>query len=310
MDELRAVLEACFINPAATLGRIERNCEVKILFLTLWELGWDPASQLLLDFQVDKEAIGEGTYMRVAPDIIIRDGAGILMVGDAKHWGKNLNNYFDQVRRYQRALGVTRGFLTNGHRWVIFGDDNGNVIFDKDFSDSGEMISALKHWIGPGCINRSGVLVYDKLLEKGLSLHKDSGPIDVASKWNPKNYTNRKTQIFLTLLNQLVDENSDLLSRGAKKNIFIRCNGGKLIEYSPETNTIAATESDHLRKLLVPGNLSKDYHQLVRKNKGVAAEPEKLMEKLNVIIRGVARRLNIHFRAADMGKENCKKCRA
>ena len=289
MEELRKVLKGCFANPTATLGRIEKNCEVKILFLTLWELGWDPVSQLFLDFQVDKEAIGEGTYMRVAPDIIIKDGTGVLLVGDAKYWGENLNNYFGQVRKYQNALGVTRAFLTNGHRWVIFGADKEKALFDEDFRDPDQMIAMLKHWIGPGCIKDSGVLTYNNILEKGLSLHRDSGPIDLVSKWTPQNYTNPRTQRFLTLLNQLVDENPDLLLREAKKNIFIRCRGGKLIEYSPETNTVAATESDHSKKLLVPESLSQDYHLFVKQNKGVASDPEKLMEKLRAIVKALRR---------------------
>ncbi|MCX5814359.1 MAG: hypothetical protein NT178_17715 [Proteobacteria bacterium] len=286
-NEVRRVLKGCFSNPSMSLGKTERNCEVKVLFLTLWELGWDPVTQLFFNFQVDKEAIGEGAYMRGAPDIIIGNRAGILMVGDAKHWQENLNNYFEQVTTYQKALGLTRAFITNGHRWVIFGSGREGIVFDEEFNDPDYMIDKLKPWIGPDSTNGLGVLAYNGVFEKGLSLHNDNSSVDVDAKWNPENpnYTIPKSQQFLRLLNQLVDENPDLLARKARKNIFIHCRKGKLIEYSPETNTIAKTVNDHQKKLFVPEALSKDYHSLIKSYKRIASDPERIIEKLREIVK-------------------------
>jgi hypothetical protein len=285
--ELRQVLKSCFASPATSLGRIERNCEVKILFLAMWEIGWDPVHQLLLDFQIDKEAVGEGTYMRVAPDIIVRNQSGIVLAGDAKHWEENLNKYFNQIRKYQTALGVKRAFLTNGHRWVVFDINSDSPAFDEDFHDPERMISTLRIWIGPSSVTWNGVFKYDKIVEKGLSLHKENGSVDIGSKWDPNNYENPTARKVLTLLNKLVDDYPEFLTRDARKNIFIKCRGGKLIEYSPETNTIAATKSDHANKLRVPQNLSDDYHRFIRNNRRIASDPEGLLKKLRPIAKSL-----------------------
>lgn len=283
MRQVRQILNECFINPRETLGRIEKNCEIKILFLTLWELGWDPATQLLFDFQLDKEAMNEGAYSSAAPDIVIKDEDGILMVGDAKQWEENLYKHFSQINQYQKALLVTRSFLTNGHQWVIFGINN-EVIFDESFDDPDHMIETLKGWLGPDSMNTAGVLAYNGIIEKGMSLYKNTGRTDLLSKWDPANYKNPNTQRFLVLLNRFIDEHQDLLSRDGKKNIFIRCRGAKLIEYSPETNAIASTEHDQINKLSIEKTLSDEYHVYIRKLNKIASDPEGIIEKLKKMV--------------------------
>ena len=41
-EQLEAVINQAFQDTGATLGTVERNTEIKVVFLTLWALGWDP----------------------------------------------------------------------------------------------------------------------------------------------------------------------------------------------------------------------------------------------------------------------------
>ena len=66
MNSNISVLKGCFSDPSRTLGCIEKNCEMKIIFLVLWELGWDPVKNIVLNFQIPKERIGPGATVSVS----------------------------------------------------------------------------------------------------------------------------------------------------------------------------------------------------------------------------------------------------
>jgi hypothetical protein len=100
------------MNPEATLGRSEDSVHIKVVFLLLWELGWDPVKQIMLGFEIPKERMGQEQKAAVVPDIVVADEGGTYLVGEVKHWHTGLSStHIMQIQRYQHALNVPESFF-------------------------------------------------------------------------------------------------------------------------------------------------------------------------------------------------------
>lgn len=178
MGVIKPVIKFCFENPDDTLGRSEDSCHIKIVFLLLWELGWDPIHQIMLGFEIPKERMWTEQKAAVVPDIVVADDQGTYLVGEVKHWYATLGDkHINQIRGYQRALNSPLAFLTNGHHWIVFDAGTGNTVIDRKFSHFEEMIYTLEISIGPDVAKVPSKFPYNRALKVGLSMSKqDSLP--------------------------------------------------------------------------------------------------------------------------------------
>lgn len=150
---VREILHRCFENPAACLGGIERNVEVKIVFLTMVELGWDPATNLGLNFQIPKELFGHAANTSLAIDLVARDNAGICIAGEIKAYQKvNLRAHIPQILRYRDALRAPLAFLTNGRQWMLFRKKDKTPYIDQTFTSVEQMLEVLSPLLRSGVV--------------------------------------------------------------------------------------------------------------------------------------------------------------
>jgi len=283
----RNVIQACFNNPHLSLGGIsEINCQVKIIFLTLWELGWDPVQQLFLNFAIPKERMKKSPRMAsAAADIVAANSGGIYLVCEVKYWNSPyLANSTDQVREYQEALDAPRSCLTNGRRWIIFDKENENPLIDETFSNVDEMLSGIKDWIGPQTIMIPSPYPYSEAFELGIATAKRRQPN--LSLWDPEGYSNLNVKQFIYGLDRLSQEESIIIKRDTGTgSIFLkdRKMGKKLIEYDPLTNMIVKTNHDHNR-LSIPSDLSRRYHSAIKEIGRPLKDPERILSFLKTMI--------------------------
>jgi hypothetical protein len=150
---VRETLQRCFDNPNDCLGGIERNVEVKIVFLTLVELGWDPAASLGLNFQIPKELFGDATTTSLAIDMVARDDIGLCIAGEVKaHHKVKLEVHMCQILRYRDALRAPLAFLTNGSRWMLFRENGSKPFLDETFTSVDQMLEILAPHLRPGVV--------------------------------------------------------------------------------------------------------------------------------------------------------------
>lgn len=154
----REILRRCFENPADSLGGIERNVEVKIVFLTMVELGWDPATRLGLNFQIPKELFGGAATTSLAIDLVARDDVGICVAGEIKARHKvNLGVHIPQILRYRDALRAPLAFLTNGSQWMLFRGQDKKPFIDPTFTSVDQMLEILGQHLRPGVVSGNPV---------------------------------------------------------------------------------------------------------------------------------------------------------
>ena len=174
---VRETLQRCFENPDECLGGIEKNVEVKIVFFTMVELGWDPAARVGLNFQIPKELFGETVTTSLAIDLVARDDIGICIAGEVKaHHKVKLEAHIPQILRYRDALHAPLAFLTNGSRWMLFREQGGKPFFDETFASVDQMLETLAPHLRPGVVKgnaerfnwRWGIGHKDKLIDHPL----------------------------------------------------------------------------------------------------------------------------------------------
>lgn len=154
----RDILLRCFENPADSLGGIERNVEVKIVFLTMVELGWDPATKLGLNFQLPKKLFGDAATTSLAIDLVARDDAGVCIAGEIKARHKvNLEAHIPQILRYRDALQAPLAFLTNGSQWMLFRGQEKEPFITPIFASVDQMLEKLSQHLRPGVISGNPV---------------------------------------------------------------------------------------------------------------------------------------------------------
>jgi hypothetical protein len=115
-------IEACLADWRA-LGAIERNVEIKIVAPLLELLGWDPVLEVNWGFQIPI-AVVDGRRVTREADVVIADEGGIYLVGEVKALGTYSDPWaaIPQLLNYMHALGAERGFVTDGHTWLIVSD--------------------------------------------------------------------------------------------------------------------------------------------------------------------------------------------
>jgi hypothetical protein len=161
MPQILPILRDCFRSPDLLLGNTERNTEIKIAFLTLWELGWDPANQVAMGFHIGTQNFTcptDGATGAAKPaDFATGSKSELCVVGEVKAWCEwDLRKYLSQVWGYQWALEFPRAFLTNGHQWMVW-DFSGRCVepkpvLDREFDSPDDMISTLRPILSPGSV--------------------------------------------------------------------------------------------------------------------------------------------------------------
>lgn len=153
-DKLVDTMTRALQNPDTALGTGERNTEIKIAFLVLWALGWDPVNEIALGAQIERGKLGDAKSSNAA-DFLVRDGAGkICVVGEAKHWflrEKAWETGRQQLIRYLNAVRAPRGFLTSGKTWCVIRD--GKVLDPIVATDGRKLIDELRPHIGKGQVS-------------------------------------------------------------------------------------------------------------------------------------------------------------
>lgn len=277
MKSHQEILANCFNHPPNTLGRSEDSVLIKVVFMLLWDLGWDPVNQIMLGFEVPKERMGTDQKAAVVPDIVVADRTGIYLVGEVKHWYTNLSNtHLEQVRRYQQALGGPRAFLTNGHHWVIF--ESGRELFNRALQNGDEMHQTLSDLIGLNAISKAVPFPYDNALEIGLSTFNPSRAsrslgihgVEASSGppfWDAEKYADPMVRRFLQALDGLVKAEGGLLTKYTGETCIAlkdRQSGKKLIEYWPKDNRVYGTRDDY-RQMGISSGVSDLYHKTIEK---------------------------------------------
>ncbi len=103
----------------------------------------------------------------------LRDAKGICVIGEAKGWYVGPGKWSEgerQIRRYQRALGVPRAFLTRGWHWMVLGE--GGALLDiveepMEAPKVSRLLDRLRPLIGKGAIQ--GQVPDETLWRYGLS---------------------------------------------------------------------------------------------------------------------------------------------
>ena len=149
------LLDQIFANPKKYLGTIERNTEIKVVYLILQALGWNTVEDIALAFQIPRKKVGEIAKAAHAVDFAVRDAVGLCALGETKQWfirDKEWAVAVNQIKRYQTAVHAPRTFLSRGWRGVIF-DVSGKEIYQvEEKSKVTALIEKLKPLLGKGCI--------------------------------------------------------------------------------------------------------------------------------------------------------------
>lgn len=300
------VLEDCFRAPRYALGENEANCVSKIVFLTLWELGWNPVSQILLSFQVPKERVNKPAQASNAADVVVVDGSNVFLVGEVKDWAEPLGpEEITQVRTYQKALGAPRSFLSNGHRWLIF-DNSDEPRHSFEFRGAEDMLSSLTDFLGEGRL-ASSPFPYDNALEFGLSIK--SGASRTSRKalpsCDPEDYSKPAVRAMIKELRRIKSSKPSAVGHGYGESSLMlkdltqepRLKAQKTIfEYRPgPTKTLENEQNssgvdkilqrpDNLRKLGVPSAYIDEFADVTKKYNDRKIEDHGVIQTLEKII--------------------------
>ncbi len=154
MVSLVDAIQRAFDAPETSLGTIERNTEMKVVFLMLWELGWDPVLEIAGCFQIRRESFEPASRSALAVDVALRDNLGLCAIGEIKQWfDDDWPKGRSQLLRYQSSLKVPRAFLTCGWKWTVFADGEPRTFENR--RDAAALIGDLKDVLGAGAINRT-----------------------------------------------------------------------------------------------------------------------------------------------------------
>lgn len=270
-------IKTCFENPEETVGNIEANIIIKIIVPLLEHIGWNITKEVAFTFQIPKDALPTEVKAKdnIEVDLAIGDKEGVFLIGEIKKWNDKLRDYA-QLNKYKKAVNPYRSFLTNGHKWIIFGVEKDDPVFEKDFKNGqlsvSQMIEKLKQEIGPANINKH-CWPYENAWERGIgktdSLSNEK--ID-GNKWNLALYQNKKNICaFICGLKHMLKKHDALLKKGEQKRAIMLCMQGrkkgyeekfiKLFEYWPEENRFYNNENDHERKLGTPSEAFKNYQR-------------------------------------------------
>jgi predicted type IV restriction endonuclease len=156
-EHLEAVITQALQNSKDTLGTIERNTEIKVVYLTLWALGWDPVSDIACNFHVHRFKFqGGSAKMAKAVDFAVRDSTGgICLLGEVKQWSTNVESKRwekgkEQILKYQQAINIPRAFLTNGSVWLVFDGNGKELPVIQDEPDAKHLINRLAPYLMKG----------------------------------------------------------------------------------------------------------------------------------------------------------------
>lgn len=176
------VIQRIFEDAEDSLGTIERNTEVKVVFLVLWELGWDPVHEIALCFHIPRSRVRPPAKAAVAADLALRDELGLCGIGEVKQWcyKKDWANAERQISRYRDALEVPLAFVTRGRRWTVWECDKRH---DFDNPSAPALIQELRAVLGRRCVNVARRPDADKVWRFGLN------PRD---RWNTEPASNAK----------------------------------------------------------------------------------------------------------------------
>lgn len=299
-DPIRSVIQSCFNTPQLSLGGTsEVNCQIKMVFLSLWVLGWDPVHQLFLNFQIAKEHMRKSSRMAsAAVDIVAATQEGIYLVCEVKYWNSpSLAGSIGQVREYQEALNAPNACLTNGKRWIVFDKNNENPSLDENFLTADQMLSTIKDWISPQAITIPSPYPYLEAFELGIATAKKKKPIrmfdksksfHISSLWDLEKYPNPIVKQFMQGMYRLSQKESTTIRRDegtGSVSLKDRRKGKKLIEYNPLTNMIVNTFHDH-DQLGIPTYLSREYHSALKKYGRPLTNPEGIISYLRTMVQG------------------------
>ncbi len=141
MESRIELIQQAFNGADDHLGTVERNTEIKVVYLMLWELGWHPIREIGSCFQIDKNSVTPPADAALAADYVLRKDEDLCAVGEVKYWkigsrgSKEWPKAVAQARQYQAALGVPWAFITCGHRWTIL-DDQGRDAYDFEAKEN------------------------------------------------------------------------------------------------------------------------------------------------------------------------------
>lgn len=156
-QQLEALLDIAFKQPGAVLGTVERNTEIKVVYLMLWALGWDPVLDIACGFHLPRDKVKGDAKAANAIDFALRDNGGLCAFGEVKQWhvgSKQWDEGLAQIRRYQRAILVPRAFLSCGKRWLIL-DERSEVLADVNADDPRRLLEQLRTLLSKGAIQSS-----------------------------------------------------------------------------------------------------------------------------------------------------------
>jgi hypothetical protein len=269
----REILQRCFDNPANCLGGIERNVEVKIVFLTMVELGWDPATNLGLNFQIPKELFGGAATTSLAIDMVARDDIGICVAGEIKaHRKVNLDAHVCQILRYQDALRAPLAFLTNGSQWMLFRGQEKRPYIDQTFTSVDEMLDVLGHHLCPSVVKGNpaqfdwqwGIGHKDKIFCKPLkeTLSSAVEPLDSSDSVDIRHQLldeiDRLADAYTDKVYRDHTENAAQLKRIGNKDAFVEIRfGSENLKKYPKGYVVKRTEA--LAALPIPDDIREHF---------------------------------------------------
>jgi hypothetical protein len=154
MPNLTTVIQRAFDAPSTSLGTVERNTEIKVVFLMLWELGWDPVNKIATCFQIRRDSFKPPAKAALAADPALRDDFGLCAIGEVKQWyDSDWPKAEEQLRRYQSSLMLPRAFLTCGWKWTVLTESESHHFENRN--DAALLLDNLRALLGAGLINKT-----------------------------------------------------------------------------------------------------------------------------------------------------------
>ena len=270
-------LARAFKNPDKHFGSGERNTEVKVCYNLLSCLGWNPITEIAINFQIPKVKLEETAKASHAVDFAIWHDNGVGLLGEVKHWFVNNSGWLDgleQIKRYQKAIPVQRCFLTCGYRWGIL-DEHGELIEDiQEKEDINRLIERLKPHLGKSLnikpVKEADIWaygIYPSSLKRRSKLKTSD---ENKPSWDPAHYDDETIAYRVRALKEFAERHNLNMDTG-KTALIVRLSGKKkIIEYIPLNPEIyVAIPKQDLTELNISDKLRKEFEALsVRLRKG------------------------------------------
>ena len=288
---LESLIQMALDTADDTLGKVERNCEIKIVYLTLWALGWHPIRDIALGFQVSRDKFGGQALAAKAPDFAVRLDNTIVMLGEAKRWrkqGKGWEKGRKQLELYGAAIPVERSFLTSGDRWEVFNPDGKLLDKIKERNRADVLIAKLRPLIGKESLAEGveGTSAGDdrSIWKYGLGRGMHQNAVTDFATWDVERYGNTEQAAVISRFRDFATMRS--LQCDSGQGLFIRFpNGKKLLEYNPfKPNVYISCPEQDLRDSGVSETLVGKYLALSRQLRRGKADLRGLLGLLNQII--------------------------